>query len=79
MQATPCAVAPEYPPRPPLGVIRSTSQVTAPAAACWSPPLHSDDHPATPWWSSLFRGSKEAAAGARGVVGIKERRAGRVW
>lgn len=62
----PFCVARGRPPRPPLGVIGPSPQVTAPAAACGVPPLRSADHPATPWWSALLRGGKAAGAGAGG-------------
>jgi hypothetical protein len=72
-----CGEALGGPPRPPLGVCESLSQVSAPAPASPQPPLHSADHPATPWWSALFRGGSKAGAGA-GEGLEEERRAGRV-
>lgn len=79
VRAVASAETPGAPPRPPLGAGGASAQVTAPATARWVPPLHSADHPATPWWSALFRGGRGAVAGAMTGGGEVERRAGRGW
>ena len=43
--------------------IGASSQVSAPAAASWMPPLRTADHPATPWWSALLRGGVGGGGG----------------
>lgn len=52
-----------------LGADQASVQVKGPAAAPKLSPLHTADHPATSWWSALFRGEKGAVAGEREVMG----------